>query len=76
MGQGVQIPVVVRLLGPKPDIPRQSDVFYAPASIDGGHIVFVLSVCPSVCPCATLTLPITFEVLKIEPSNLVYDLLR
>ena len=34
---------------------------YAPGSNDRGHIVFVLSVCLSVCLLSTLTFAITFE---------------
>ena len=36
-------------------------LFYASASNDRGHIVFVLSVCLFVCLLSTLTFAITFE---------------
>ena len=42
------------------------DSFYAPGLNDGGHIVFILSVCLL----STLTFPITFEPLEIETSYL------
>ena len=42
------------------DIPC-GKTFYAPRSNDWGHIVFVLSVCLSVCLLSTLTFAITFE---------------
>ena len=37
------------------------DNFYVPGSNDWGHIVFVWSVCLSVCLLSPLTFPITFE---------------
>ena len=41
---------------------------YVPGSNDRGHIVFVLSVCLSVCLLSTLTFAITFEPYEKETS--------
>ena len=55
--------------------------FYAPASVDQGHIVFGLSVSPSVClsvclSAKTLTFAIAFEwyVIKLSFFTYIYPL--
>ena len=43
--------------------------FYAPASIDGGHIVFVLSVCLSVC---TNNFNLAYTVIQSKGNNYTF----
>ena len=76
MTPGVPIQVLPGQLTPQPQVIFdescyfQNEPYFMPRIEWSGHIVFVLSVCLSVCLMSTLTFAITFEPLEIETSYL------